>query len=362
MGISDHKADPRPAGMHACGRPRRGLAECGGEPGPQPQVFFTVVGQVERGVTAGGGDVVPVPRQAGAAKAVQRRFERRSVVRDSFDVGEDRRARSRSSQRNQRVSGPQPVHFHQAAGGFLVAILAFQRDGEVEPGVGEARLERDGAAIGVDGLLGPLAGQEDVSQVVDHIGPVRSGPVCPLVEWDGLLGIAQLREHVSQVKEGIDVFGFESQRRFEARARQREVALLLEDEAEIGMRVGVFRPEAEGQAERVGRLIQPPQAAEGHAVIAVVVGVVGLQLDGQGDQFGGPVVMSLLMSQDAEQVQRPGMLRVALKHAAVQRLGLRELPKLVKSDRGGEGVGGGFHGFFVWLTDDDDEFSAFREA
>ena len=31
-----------------------------------------------------------------------------------------------------------------------------------------------------------------------------------------------------------------------------------------------------------------------------------------------PVVMPLLMSQNAEQVQRTGMLRVALDHAAVQ--------------------------------------------
>ena len=141
--------------------------------------------------------------------------------------------------------------------------------------------------------------------------------------------------------------GFESQCRFEAGARQREVALLLEDEAEIGMRVGVFRPEAEGLAERVGRLIQPSQAAEGHAVIAVVGRLVGLQLHGQGDQFGGPVVLSLLMSHDAEQVQRPGMLRVSLEHAAVQRLRLREPPGLVKSYRGGEGVRGGFHGLVV---------------
>jgi hypothetical protein len=73
-----------------------------------------------------------------------------------------------------------------------------------------------------------------------------------------------------RLEQGKDVVGFEPQRRFQAGARQREVALLLEDDAEIGIRVGVFRPEAEGQAERVGRLIQPSQAAEGHALIAVV--------------------------------------------------------------------------------------------
>jgi hypothetical protein len=72
-----------------------------------------------------------------------------------------------------------------------------------------------------------------------------------------------------------------------------------------------------------------------------------------GNQFGGPVVVSLLMSHDPEQVQRHGMLRVSLEHAAVQRLGLRKPPGLVQSDRGGEGVGGGFHRHVVSLNDDD---------
>jgi hypothetical protein len=110
--------------------------------------------------------------------------------------------------------------------------------------------------------------------------------------------------------------------------------------------------EAERLAECVGRLVQPAQATQGHAVIAVIVRLVGLLLHGQGDQFGGPVVVSLLMSHDPEQVQRPGMLRVSLENAAIQRLGLGEPPGLVQSDRDREWVGGGFHGLFVSLNDD----------
>jgi hypothetical protein len=98
--------------------------------------------------------------------------------------------------------------------------------------------------------------------------------------------------------------------------------------------------------------VQPAQATEGHAVIAVIVRLVGLLLHGQGDQFGGPVVVSLLMTHDPEQVQRPGMLRVSLENAAIQRLGLGEPPGLVQSDRDRKWVGGGFHGLIVSLNDD----------
>jgi hypothetical protein len=134
-------------------------------------------------------------------------------------------------------------------------------------------------------------------------------------------------------------------------ARQRELGLLVEDEAEIGMGVGVFRPEAEGQAERVGRLIQTAQAAESHAMNSVVGRLVGLRLHGQGDQFGGQVVMSLRMGLDAKLVQHPGMFWVSLDHAAVQRLRFRQPPSLVKLNRGRVDVGAGFHGLVVPLIE-----------
>jgi hypothetical protein len=82
--MGDHKADPQPAGMDAC-RPRgAGSRKAAANPGPQPQVVLTVVGQVERRAAAEGCDVVPVPRQVRTAERVQSRFERREGVRGRF--------------------------------------------------------------------------------------------------------------------------------------------------------------------------------------------------------------------------------------------------------------------------------------
>jgi hypothetical protein len=139
------------------------------------------------------------------------------------------------------------------------------------------------------------------------------------------------------------VVGLKAQCRLEARAGQRGVALLVEDESDIGMGIGVIRRDAESLHEGGGGLIEPSQAAEGHAVVAMVGRLVGVSRDGPGDQAGGPVVVIPLVGHDAEQVQGAGVVGVLFQDAAIDCLGLRQLSLLMELDGGGQSFGQGFH-------------------
>ncbi len=65
------------------------------------------------------------------------------------------------------------------------------------------------------------------------------------------------------------------------------------------------------------------------------------QGDGLADQPRGPLVVSLPMGGDAEQVERPRVFRVKVDQPAVEGNCPLETPRMVTSDRGGEGLGKG---------------------
>jgi len=157
-----------------------------------------------------------------------------------------------------------------------------------------------------------------------------------VVQGERSIWVPHLLQEVPQVEKGIEVFGLESQGRFEAGTRQRQVSLLVEDQADVGVSVRVLWPETKRNPQCGGCLVKPAQATQGHAVVVVVCGLVGVQGNGLGDHLDSLFILSALVRQNAEQVKRTGVLRVLCDDLPVKRFRLDVATVLVQSDGGGE--------------------------
>ena len=118
----------------------------------------------------------------------------------------------------------------------------------------------------------------------------------------------------------------------------------MKDDPEVVARVRVLGVEGERSSQRGFRLCEPPPALEHPPQVGVEGRDVGCDGDGLTDQPGALLVEAALVREDAESVERIGMLGIEDEHLTVQRLRLVEPPSVVVADRGREEAAGAVDG------------------
>ena len=85
------------------------------------------------------------------------------------------------------------------------------------------------------------------------------------------------------------------------------------------------------------------QTSTGLAQVIVIVGRLRPQGDGPADVLHGQRMLSALLGNDSQQVQRIGVVRVGLEDAVVDLFRHREPPGLMVGNRDRQGFGEGCH-------------------
>ena len=99
------------------------------------------------------------------------------------------------------------------------------------------------------------------------------------------------------------------------------------------MSVGVVRVERNRVLVRCDRFVQPEPILKDDPEIAVPIRSLWLELEASLDQSNGLLASRLLMSEDAREVQRAGMVGRDLEDPAVDLAGGRPLLALLQRDR-----------------------------
>ena len=103
--------------------------------------------------------------------------------------------------------------------------------------------------------------------------------------------------------------------------------------AEIAVRVGVLGIGGDRAPIRLDRSVEPSVGLQNDAEVAVPVRLIGREREAPADQREGIVIATLLMREYAGVVQRTRMIGCGLEHAAVNVVGLGELPVFLQKDR-----------------------------
>ena len=96
----------------------------------------------------------------------------------------------------------------------------------------------------------------------------------------------------------------------------------------------MVRQQPQGRAAAAGGAFVSAEGAVGLGEVGVERGDVRLKDDGPADEFDGPVVVALLMVEDAEQVEGVGVIRLAGQHLPIQRGGRPQPSRLMQRDGG----------------------------
>ena len=251
-----------------------------------------------------------------------------------------------------------------------VAELAFPLEGQpdVGVGVGQVRVEAQGLQVGGPRLDEPAEVPQGVAEVVVQGGPIGLQAHRLLAVRQGLFRLAQVEQQLAEVRAGRGGKGIQLDGAAEVIEGRVGLAEFAEGDAEVAVDEGEIGPHAQGGtelldglavaaealqgqaevAEGFGVVREQPQgraAAAGRALVlaegAVSLGEVGVERgdvrladDGPAHKLDGPAVVALLMMEDAEQVQRVGVFRVAGQHLPIQRGGRTQPSRLMQLDGG----------------------------
>ncbi len=208
-------------------------------------------------------------------------------------------------------------------------------DAEVDVGRHVVRLERERPLVGLDGLVDApeiLEGDPEVAVDVRDVRRERERlPVARHRLLEPSLGVL----HAAQIAVRVGEPRIAREGGLEVRLRLAQPALRLQHDAQVVARLGIGRVEHERPSQRHLRLAHPPGGLEHPAEVAVELGGLAVDGDRAGDQLGGNLMLSPLMHEHAEPVQRVGIPGVEREHFPVERFGIPEPAGVVVSHRGG---------------------------
>jgi hypothetical protein len=172
-------------------------------------------------------------------------------------------------------------------------------------------------------------GEGEIAVGVDEVGlEVESLSIV----GDGLVDLPQVLQHAPQVDVCRRIAGFERQGSPVTVDRLIESPQPPEHVAQFRVSLGQIGRESHSAATAHGRFLHPAQLHEGMGQIDVRLGVVGTIAQGLFGALGGDVESAELQGHGAEQEQSIGLGRLDLQDRSVNRLGPRQIARLMEAE------------------------------
>ncbi len=184
------------------------------------------------------------------------------------------------------------------------------------------------------------------AEVVVRLGEVRLQFQRPAVAGDRFVQLLLVLQHVAEVVMRLGEIRLQFHRPAAAGGRFVQLSLVPQGDAQAIVRVGIVRVQGQCPAVAGDRFGDPAQGAIGLSQVAVEEGHVPFQGDCPFDVCDGYLVFPHLVSNQAEEMRRVGMIRLDCENLPVELLGRMQPTALMVLDRHRQCFGNCRHGVY----------------
>ena len=161
----------------------------------------------------------------------------------------------------------------------------------------------------------------------------------------------EIDERPCQSQPGREIAGLQSQGAFVARHSFGQEPLLLERVAEVFVRRGFAGAQRRGPAAGRDGFLEPAERSQRGAKVVVIAGIAGREGDGPSQEVRREFVPARLPGDDAEHIERVGVLRKLCEDLPAEMFRIPEPPRLevLPGKLGGLPKRDGGHEGRLWL-------------
>ena len=221
--------------------------------------------------------------------------------------------------------------------------------GQARQGLGIGRIDLEGPAIAIGGLVDPpRLGERPGEIAMGHGQPGRQ--IHRLAQrGDGRGGAPRGHQRQAQIVVQLEALRRMAQPRAQQLDRLDRLALLLQQGGQIDPGHDELALEGKGLAIARRRPRRIAQLLLHDAQVLLGMGGVRLGRERAGDQFPRPLQIAALMGDEAQHVMGHGIFRLIGQKTAIERLGLIQLAQAKRLARIGQGLGPR-HPWSSWST------------